>query len=127
MIMSTVACLAITIYLEARGEPERGKIAVGLVVLNRAKEASVKPCDVIKVPGQFSWYRGTNSLKIKAKDQAGWNASVKAAQDAVLLHPFDTTNVTFFHHKSLRPKWTRNLTQVAIYGGHKFYSNKKGG
>lgn len=126
-MMTTLMCLAVTIYLEARGEPERGKIAVGLVVLNRAKESNKKPCDVIRVPGQFSWYRGTNSLKIKPKDKSGWNNSLKAAQDAISLHSFDTTNVTYFHHKRLRPRWTYNLKKVTIAGNHIFYTEKKGG
>ncbi len=32
-------CLALTIYFEARGEPDEGKLAVGHVVMNRVQPA----------------------------------------------------------------------------------------
>ena len=49
-----IGCLALTIYHEARGESERGKLAVGHVVMNRTRSvlfpASV--CDVVRQGGQ---------------------------------------------------------------------------
>ena len=36
-VTEEIECLALTIYFEARGEPDEGKIAVGHVVMNRAQ------------------------------------------------------------------------------------------
>ncbi len=43
-------CLALTIYFEARGEPDQGKIAVGHVVMNRASHPQFphKVCEVVQ-------------------------------------------------------------------------------
>src|SRR5438093_4776081 len=59
-----IDCLALTIYHEARGESERGKLAVGHVVMNRTRSAlfPASVCDVVRQGGQqrdrcqFSWW-----------------------------------------------------------------------
>jgi len=58
-----IGCLALTIYHEARGESERGKLAVGHVVMNRTRSVlfPANVCDVVRQGGQqlhrcqFSW------------------------------------------------------------------------
>jgi spore germination cell wall hydrolase CwlJ-like protein len=58
-----IGCLALTIYHEARGESERGKIAVGYVVMNRTRSVlfPANVCAVVRQGGpqyhhcQFSW------------------------------------------------------------------------
>lgn len=59
-----IECLALNIYFEARGEPERGELAVGHVVMNRllTHRFANNICDVVyqqgtasKLDCQFSW------------------------------------------------------------------------
>lgn len=127
MITSTLMCLAFTIYMEARGEPEAGRVGVGLVVLNRAEKRNITPCEVIAQPSQFSWYKGSFSLKMLPEDQDGWKKSLASAKTAINIFKHDTTKVTYFVEKRLRPKWTNKLYQVATIGNHTFYSDKRGG
>ena len=63
-VMAEIECLALTIYFEARGEPDEGKIAVGHVVMNRAQNPLFpeKICGVVRQGGvkryrcQFTWW-----------------------------------------------------------------------
>jgi uncharacterized protein (TIGR02594 family) len=60
--------LAVNIFMEARGEPDLGKYAVGHVVFNRAADPRwpVNPKDVILQKGQFSWV-WSRSLEDRAR------------------------------------------------------------
>ena len=63
-VTEEIECLALTIYFEARGEPDEGKIAVGYVVMNRAQNPLFpeKICSVVRQGGikryrcQFTWW-----------------------------------------------------------------------
>lgn len=55
-----VECMAQAIYHEARGESERGKIAVGHVIINREKSGKWGKggiCRVVLAPNQFTGFR----------------------------------------------------------------------
>jgi N-acetylmuramoyl-L-alanine amidase len=113
-------CLAKNIYFEARGEPYRGKLAVAQVTLNRVKSPNFSNtiCGVVYQPYQFSW---TLTYK-KITDKVAWNAALSLA-DKVLDGTVKMPNfrATYFHAKSVRPKWAKNKTLVATIGNHVFY------
>jgi spore germination cell wall hydrolase CwlJ-like protein len=46
------------VYHEARGEPLKGQRAVLDVARARMLQSGSSACDVVKKPGQFSWYKG---------------------------------------------------------------------
>lgn len=52
-----VNCMATAIFYEAQGESEKGKIAVGNVILNRMRSGlyPTSACGVIHQKGQFQW------------------------------------------------------------------------
>lgn len=127
MITTTLMCVAFTIYMESRGEPEAGRVGVGLVVLNRAEEKKKSACEIIAEPYQFSWYKGPFSLNSEITDLKGWELSLASARKAIAFHKHDTTKVKYFVENRIRPKWTKNLIVVATIGGHTFYADKKGG
>ena len=56
MIEQALACLATTIFMEARGESIAGQIAVGYVLYRRADFKPENVCIEMKKPYQFSWY-----------------------------------------------------------------------
>ncbi len=52
-----VNCMATAIFYEAQGEPHRGKVAVGNVIINRMRSGLYPKtaCGVIRERGQFQW------------------------------------------------------------------------
>lgn len=100
-------CLAKAIYHEARGEPLRGQLAVGWVVLNRAKTKSV--CEVIYEKHQFSNIKQTKHVPDKF---------LQIAKQAKETKP-DNWPATYFHNLQVKPKWNKKfLTKI---GNHAFY------
>lgn len=139
-----VKCLAMTIYGEARGEPEQGMIAVGYTVVNRAINKSV--CKVALEPMQYSVYNDNPTLqwaaqslspkaippKMNTIDRAAWKQSLAIA-DAV-LHKWvvDPTNgathyISPVAMKALGykdPPWVRSFELAAVIDNHVFYKQK---
>lgn len=132
-----LACMAKNIFFEAGYETEDGKIAVGLVVLNRVRYGFAKtPCDVIyqstvieqedKEPRklcQFSWVCEDKD------DPSTHNPMYKRAEriaKEVLMgfhNGFIPANVLFFHATSVDPQW--KYYPVMTIGNHVFYSKYK--
>lgn len=112
-------CLVKNIYYEARGEPEEGRIAVGLVTLNRLRHPSYPStiCKVVYQPGQFSWT--TDSNIPKKVNSHEWQLAVNAATAA--YNSLNSFSATHFHNISVKPNW--RLKRVARIGNHVFYSH----
>lgn len=104
-------CVADTVYYEARGEGETGMRAVAHVIYNRAKEAGVSPCIIVRKPNQFATGRSKPSSK-------QWQLAKR-----ISLNPgWDLTRgATYFHNRSVRPYWIRKLQVSFTFGGHIFY------
>lgn len=116
-----LACLAGTIYFEAKGEPLAGQLAVAQVVMNRSVSGRFPSsiCSVVKQPGQFSFMRGGRMPDI-ARDNAHYRralAVAKVALDKAWASP--AGNALYFHARRVSPGW--RLTRVAAIGGHIFY------
>ena len=117
---SDITCLTKNIYREASGESFKGKLAVGVVTLNRLFSGKYGStiCKVVYYPGQFSWTRDLNAKTKINKDK--WQESLLAAyivlEDIKILGDF---NATHFHNASVQPKW--GLRKVAVIGNHTFY------
>lgn len=110
-----VRCLAETIYREARGEPFRGKIAVGKVVVNRVNHPNYPStiCKVVFQPHQFSWVPQFRGFKAPQE-------FVHLADD-ILKGKYNKYKftATHFHANYVSPRW--GLKRVAIIGNHIFY------
>jgi spore germination cell wall hydrolase CwlJ-like protein len=72
-------CLARNIYFESRGEPEKGKIAVGMVTLNRTQHPSFPNsiCEVVKQKTVFERPREIRTIK---EVVTGWGPFQKTEQ-----------------------------------------------
>lgn len=138
-------CLAVTVYGEARGESERGQIAVAYTVKNRAKNKSV--CNVALAPKQYSVFNNNPELQAAAKsqhieprqnnaiDQRSWARAVRVA--TIVMHglvPDPTHGATHYLAPTLMkikryryPKWSKQYTLVSTIDGHKFYKMTKNG
>lgn len=123
-------CLAKTIWFEAKGEPERGQIAVGHVVLNRTKDPRFPNtvCGVVtqSVKGkkswscQFHWYCDGKSDAVK--DQKAFAKIVELARRVLseeTVNPIG--NSLFFHATYVAQQKKRYSTRFKV-GNHIFYA-----
>jgi len=140
--------MAQNIYFEARGEPIKGQLAVGNVVLNRVKSKKYPNtvCEVIKqaridpIRGtpikhkcQFSWYCDGKSDKVQFLKaykrqyvEADYNAFVTAAHLSIQLLAGrfgDNTNGSthYFNPKKANPHWAESMTHNVTYENHMFF------
>lgn len=112
-------CLARNIYFEARGESERGKLAVALVTLNRLDNQKFPKtiCGVVFQPQQFSWTQEFKRVKLNPQQwQQAKDAAWAAYMNRDILGKFPATH---FHNTTTKPTW--NLKRVAKIGNHVFY------
>jgi len=123
-----LTCLAENIYYEAAGETLAGKMAVGLVTLNRVRSGRFARtiCGVVnqRVGGscQFSW-RCEPSLKTRNNQQ--WRDSLRIATYLMTNIAFDITGgATYFHNQTVKPNW-KNLNKTSRIDNHTFYSRPK--
>ena len=129
-------CLAENIYHEAGNQPEIGKVAVGVVTINRTKDHNFPKsvCGVVKQSAimsetgdrvcQFSWVCNSD-LKLLARTSKQWNDSVRIAQ-MLLEGGYDQNKVLFenakyFHSVSLKTDWKKRHAMVTQIGDHVFY------
>ncbi|MGF1660260.1 MAG: cell wall hydrolase [Rubrimonas sp.] len=124
---SEVACLALNVYHEARGESAKGQAAVAHVTLNRVRSARYpdRVCEVVtqKWSGvcQFSWYCDRRSDQ--PLDMAAFDKSMRVALDVVSGRRADPTGgATYFIARSIaEPDWAQRLTRTVSIDGHHFY------
>lgn len=122
------ACLATTVYLEARSEPVNGQLAVAEVALRRRDRGrwGDTVCKVVTSPHQFATSTTPGSFDItnlkafsKAWGIAGTSISnweLPAAQRRVLVPHAD-----HFATTAISPTWSQNRPSVTI-GEHAFYA-----
>ncbi len=128
-VKSELECLALTIYFEARGEPDEGKLAVGHVVMNRTQHPLFPPkvCMVVRQGGdklrnrcQFSWWCDGHSDR--PRNRQAWTKSRALAGLVYWDYSRDpTAGALWYHADYVRPKWRRNLTLGPKIGRHVFY------
>jgi len=117
-----VACLAKNIYMEARGEPIEGQVAVAQVTLNRLNTGNFGStlCKVVYAKNQFSW---TNEKLKPIKNNKEWEAAVIIAT-AVLkgsIH-LPNFNALYYHTRQVRPVWAKTKVRIARIANHIFYA-----
>lgn len=134
---TSLLCLALAVFQEARGEPEVGQIAVAQVVLNRAAIRNKTTCDVLVEPGQFSWNHKKYMKKVRSggktthvpilsslpESKKGWKQSVTAAKKAINSGN-SMGGIEFFHATYVHPDWRNRLLKIATIGNHVFYARK---
>lgn len=134
-VLDDLTLLAATIYMEARGEPFEGKVAVGWVILNRdARSAEDGLADVVLAPFQFSAWnsdsRARARLQAAMQGQApDWRDSLRAAAGVLFgFLPDPTHGATFYLNveetKRMRggtlPSWYDPARVTARIGLHEF-------
>jgi spore germination cell wall hydrolase CwlJ-like protein len=124
-----VQCLADAIYFESAGQPVKGQVAVGHVVLNRARLSGKPVCDVIaekRARGrcQFNWYCVPPSKRLVLEPEP-YQECLELAERLIEEPgelPDPTRGATFFHSTAIDPPgWTEALELTARIGQHAFY------
>lgn len=129
-------CLTQAIYYEAGLEPQTGKEAVALVILNRVghKRYGATICAVVHqylmVKGQRVCQFSYHCLVYYRPHPQRWEESVFVARRSLqnlFLHDTLTRvqNAQYFHAVYVRPKWAHHKHYVTRIGNHLFYSEPK--
>ena len=122
-------CLALTIYFEARGEPDQGKLAVGHVVMNRAAHPLFprKVCQVVRQGGeklrfrcQFTWW--CDGRSDRPTEGPAWEKSRALARAIYWDYSGDpTAGALWYHADYVRPRWGGGPARGLKIGRHVFY------
>jgi spore germination cell wall hydrolase CwlJ-like protein len=122
-------CLAITIYWEGKGETRTGQVAVAHVVLNRLADPRFPKtiCGVVHEGGnaqrgrcQFSWW--CDGKSDDPTNAAQWKMAQEIARAETHPGVTDPTGgALYFHHRGVKPGWSRTRIRTASIGGHHFY------
>lgn len=116
--MTSLLCLALNIYFEARGESIDAQLLVAESAINRSIDRDQTLCDVIYDPYQYSWTN--DGLSDTPRDMQSFAIATAIAQQAINgdhLH----SGVTHYHEASIHPAWANSLTILGRYGNHIFY------
>jgi spore germination cell wall hydrolase CwlJ-like protein len=124
-----IECLAKTIYFEARGEPDAGKLAVGHVVMNRVASDDYPDtvCQVMQQGGaetlhrcQFSFY--CDGRSDEPQDKKAWRHSQALARAVFWdFSPDPTGGARWYHADYVSPHWRNAFDKGPVIGQHVFY------
>ncbi len=122
-------CLALTIYFEARGEPQAGKLAVASVVMNRVADRRYpnRVCAVVQQGGerprnrcQFSWWcDGRSDYPHNSRAWKQSNAMAFLVYWGFMRDP--TEGALWYHANYVRPFWRKAFERGPTIGEHIFY------
>ncbi len=119
-------CMAQNIYFESANQSVLGKLAVGLVVMNRVKDSRYPDtiCEVVRQDSQFSWVDDNRSNQPK-KDDAAWKESVRITDDVLSGRAdfLEFDGVMNYHADYVNPYWSGDMKEVATIDQHIFYRN----
>jgi spore germination cell wall hydrolase CwlJ-like protein len=123
-------CLAQAIYYEARGESNKGKLAVAEVVMNRVRSGNYPDtiCGVVfqgaarKTGCQFSFTcDGTLGRPVEA---LAWRKAERLARNVVLGRMASQVgSATHYHATYVDPYWADSLERTTRIGRHIFYTS----
>jgi spore germination cell wall hydrolase CwlJ-like protein len=130
--------LALTVWGEARGEPQAGQVAVAWVIRNRAERRQQSIQRVCLAKWQFScwWEESANSRALAARAQQmiagqvlpdpGWLALLQRCHQVLVGGIPDPTGgadhylTTALHGSAEAPAWAVLMPVVATIGRHTF-------
>lgn len=122
-VFSAFFWVSVCVYQEARGEEEKGQIAVAQVILNRANQRRETVKEVITASKQFSWYNGKKTPPIDNYD--AFIGCMKATAEAMLERLSGNTmkGANLYYNPHLAdPYWAHSprVKIIAEIGNHIF-------
>ncbi|MFN0314406.1 MAG: cell wall hydrolase [Burkholderiales bacterium] len=126
-----LACLALNVYHEARGEPLVGQYAVAEVTMNRVNSARYPDtvCEVVyqknwdplrgRYVGAFSW---TEFDSVPRPEGEAWQQAMTIAQTMYYGKvPPMLKGALHYHAVYIKPSWAKGKRTIARIGKHIFY------
>ena len=120
--VTDIDCLTAAIYIEARGESDKGKLAVANVIKNRVKRQNETMCAVLSKPGQFQGFSIGRVLSLKQKDGDDWKVCRQIALASIKSSSDPTNGAVRFQHKSIAPP--KRYVVTARIGDHIFMKER---
>ena len=132
-MFTSLMCVAVAVYFEARGEPSAGQIAVAHVIQNRIKDSRYPDtaCDVVKQgyywnnypirdKCQFSfWCDGKSD---NPRDKQAWYNALYIVE--LSKHVSDKTKgATHYHSTTVYPEWAYTGEITTKIEKHVFYKD----
>ena len=124
-------CLAIAIYFEARGEPVRGQVAVGQVILNRVRSPLFPEtiCGVVyqgqmQKGCQFSFTCDGKTDIPRNDDQWALAQDIAKQITAGELWLPEVGYSTYYHANYVNPYWAGSMSKIDKIGRHIFYKKR---
>lgn len=122
------ACLSQVIYYEARGESQRGQVAVAEVVMNRVRSPHYPNsiCGVVyqgshRATGCQFTFTCDGSLNHRPRGRA-WDRAQRVATAMMLGYTRPVTQgATHYHTHAVNPIWNSGLVETNNVGSHVFY------
>lgn len=120
-MMTELICLALAMYHEARGEPTRGEMQVGHVVMARVNDERYPDnvCDVVFQHGQFEFVEVLEDYT--PYDKRSWRKSYALAKIIYNGVVADNLYANHYHNMTVLPNWTYDMERVLTYNDHVFY------
>ena len=123
-----MSCLAEALYFEARGEPIKGQLAVGEVILNRVEDTRY-PSSICKVVNQGTGRRFACQFTYTCDgrletvhERKPYEIALKIAKILLTTHDRKLTRgSTHYHSNYVDPKGSKKFERVAKFGRHIFY------
>ena len=123
--MTSLLCLQMGIYFEARSESLIGQSLVAETILNRVKSPKFPNniCDVVIQRKQFSFFNDASSDNpLIIKDKKSWNAVGYTAKRMIQGNISYGTGC-FYHTIKVKPSWAKKMNVLYIEDNHIFYTN----
>lgn len=131
-LQKEMLCITQMLYHEARGEGEEGLRAVLSVVQNRKNHLKFPSsyCKVIHQSGQFSYIIpgkvSKEPYKASEKELKGLIQDLAfQAATGTFKNSFDSSDVLWYHHTKVKPKWSQKFKRVKTIKQHHFYELKE--
>ena len=115
-----IECLSKAAYHEAKGESDKGMLAVIHTTLNRVKDNRFPKtvCGVVYQKSQYSWTK----YNPKVKEQEQYARAERLAKEVIDgKHKDNTYGALYFVHVKINRNWLEKLTYTCTIGNHKFF------
>lgn len=134
--MTSLMCLAVAVFFEARGETTMGQYAVAEVVMNRVEDPRYPDtvCDVVFEDRQFSFTHDGRPDRLPRLPTRASLSTYSAAQLAARKARTVASDVldgyrigissTHYHTVSVDPFWNEYFELDGKIGNHLFYTNE---
>ena len=123
--MTSLMCLAVAVFFEARGETTMGQYAVAEVVMNRVEDPRYPDtvCDVVFEDRQFSFTHDGRPDRLPRSPSRAARKARTVASDVLDGYRIGISS-THYHTVSVDPFWNDHFELDGKIGNHLFYTNE---